>query len=105
MFVHAILLLAHCDAFERDTDYPSNDIQAGGISGRVPKVMQSAEECRKACVEKASCAGFTYIMKDKDKHNCALKSVLDSGTKRRDRGCISGKVTESCRKDYEGISF
>ena len=79
---------------------------AGGLMGRVPKIMQTAEECRQTCFDLEGCVGFTFVKSQMDRHNCAVKSAWVPGRKSTNNGCCdSGRVTDYCRNTFKGINY
>merc|ERR1711996_108958 len=87
-------------------NYDGNDLHVGGYYGRVIGHMKSVEECRIACLNVEDCVGFTFVKSEKEKDNCAVKSVWDPSTKRTNTSCCdSGRVTDDCRKYYQGDSI
>ena len=68
--------------------------------------MQTADECRQACIDLAGCVGFTFVKSQMDRHNCALKSSWVPNTKSTNNECCdSGRVTDNCRKSFNGINY
>jgi len=81
-------------------DYPGNDLNAGGASGRVPGHLTETE-CRVWCLRNTACAGYTFV-KTASGDNCAVKSSWSTGSGRSSTCCNSARINtgwSDCRKD------
>ena len=60
--------------------------------------MATWEQCRQACVDLPSCAGFTFVKTTTTGDNCAVKDTWDETTKSTNKACCdSARVTNACR--------
>merc|ERR1739847_170988 len=60
--------------------------------------MQTAEECRQACLDLEGCVGFTFVKSEMYRDNCAVKWKWDPSIKTTNNECCdSGRVTKPCR--------
>ena len=79
-------------------DYPGNDLNAGGLYGRVPGNMKTADECRQACIALPDCVGFTFVKVETVRDNCAVKAAWVVSTANSNANCCdSAEVTDECR--------
>ena len=79
-------------------DYPGNDLNAGGLYGRVPGNMKTADECRQACIALPDCVGFTFVKVETVRDNCAVKAAWVASTANSNANCCdSAEVTDECR--------
>eukprot|EP00392_Amoebophrya_sp_AT5.2_P001714 g1716.t1 len=86
------------------TGVSGNDLQAGGLFGRVDGHMDNYESCMGACALEPGCSGIAWVKADATGDNCAVKHSLDwasqrdgSGALPFDRRCDSGEMTQDCR--------
>ena len=73
-------------------------LDSGGLGGRMKKIMDDAEDCRRACFRQKDCTGFTFFKHEMNKDNCALAGV---GAKQYHSSCCdSGEVSNGCRRTF-----
>lgn len=87
---------AGCDAVENNIDYPGNDLDAGGLAGRVPGYL-TEEECRQWCISSDECVGYTFVKSETTRDNCAVKKLWVESSRTTSSCCNSAKVTDTCR--------
>ena len=83
-------------------DYPGNDLNAGGLYGRIPGNMKTVDECRQACIALPDCAGFTFVKAETVHDNCAVKAAWVESAKTNENCCDSSRITDECRGGNEG---
>ena len=98
MFCKIIFCKDNCEETLIDVDYPGNDLNAGGLYGRVPGNMKTADECRQACIALPDCVGFTFVKVETVRDNCAVKAAWVVSTANSNANCCdSAEVTDECR--------
>ena len=98
MFCKIIFCKDNCEETLIDVDYPGNDLNAGGLYGRVPGNMKTADECRQACIALPDCVGFTFVKIETVRDNCAVKAAWVVSTANSNANCCdSAEVTDECR--------
>ena len=97
--------LAICDTIQTNVDYGGNDLNAGGSSGRVKGNMATVEQCRQACVDLPTCAGFTFVKTTTSGDNCAVKHTWVETSKSSSTCCDSARVTSACRAGIKSLPY
>jgi len=86
-----------CPDVQTNIDYPGNDLNAGGMYGRVRGHLPSAAACRAACKRLRGCVGYTFVKSERwPRDNCAVKSSWKEGSRRSSSCCDSQKLDRNC---------
>merc|ERR1719433_197959 len=87
---------ASCPSIQSNVDYPGNDLNAGGMWGRVPGHLTLAQ-CDAWCRNDARCVGYTFVKSEKTRDNCAVKASWKESSRRAGTSCCdSRQITNSC---------
>jgi len=85
-----------CPAIQTNVDYPGNDLNAGGLFGRVPG-LRTQEQCADWCKSDSRCVGYTFVKSEPYRDNCAVKASWNEGSRRAGSSCCdSQKITRGC---------
>jgi len=92
-----------CPAIQTNVDYPGNDLNAGGMWGRVPGHL-TREQCAAWCKSDSRCVGYTFVKTEPSADNCAVKSSWNEASRRPGSGCCdSQRITKGCMSAvYDG---
>lgn len=86
-----------CPKVQVNIDYPGNDLNAGGMYGRVRGHLPNAAACRDACMKLDRCVGYTFVKSEPShRDNCAVKSSWVEGSRTSRFCCDSQKLDRSC---------
>merc|ERR1711953_1370208 len=85
-----------CPAVQTNVDFPGNDLDAGGMWGRVPGHL-TREECAAWCKADSRCVGYTFVKTEPSADNCAVKSSWNAVSRRPGSACCdSQRITRGC---------
>lgn len=85
-----------CPAVQTNVDFPGNDLNAGGMWGRVPGHL-TREQCAAWCKADSRCVGYTFVKTEPSADNCAVKSSWNEASRRPGSGCCdSQQITKGC---------
>jgi len=79
-----------CPAVQTNVDFPGNDLNAGGMYGRVPGHL-TRDQCASWCKADARCVGYTFVKSQTSGDNCAVKSSWVEGSKRAGSSCCDSQ--------------